>query len=172
MTMQKSDAKSSKHAPAKTRSVEVTVAILCIAFGLLVITDSARIGASWGNDGPQSGYFPFRIGIILVIGSVLVLLNTLRLWNKHDQPFIEHEQLRHVLSVFLPTCVYIGLIFPLGLYVASAIFIAWFMHTHGKFAIPKVSLVSIGVPVTLFLLFEIWFLVPLPKGPLERLLGY
>jgi len=28
------------------------------------------------------------------------------------------------------------------------------------------------VPFALFLLFEIWFLVPLPKGPLEEFLGY
>ncbi len=156
----------------KTRSVEVAVAIISIAFGLLVMSDSARIGASWGSDGPQSGYFPFRIGTILVIGSVLVLLNTLRLWSKHTQAFVEYAALRHVLSVLLPTCVFVGLIFPLGLYVAAAIFIAWFMHTHGKFSPLKISLVSIGVPLTLFFLFEVWFLVPLPKGPLEQMLGY
>ena len=37
----------------------------------------------------------------------------------------------------------------------------------------RISLaVGIGVPLALFLMFERWFLVPLPKGPLEALLGF
>ena len=32
--------------------------------------------------------------------------------------------------------------------------------------------VAVAVPVLTFLMFEIWFLVPLPKGPLESFLGY
>jgi putative tricarboxylic transport membrane protein len=30
----------------------------------------------------------------------------------------------------------------------------------------------VGVPVVTFLIFEKWFLVPLPKGPIEEYLGF
>ena len=59
----------------------------------------------------------------------------------------------------------------LGIYVASAIFIALFMKWLGKYAWPMTIGVSVGVPVVFFLLFEVWFKVPLPKGPLEAALG-
>ena len=59
-----------------------------------------------------------------------------------------------------------------GIYVASALFIAAFMIWRGRYgALPTLG-ASVGVPVILFLLFEVWFLVPLPKGPVERMLGY
>jgi hypothetical protein len=32
--------------------------------------------------------------------------------------------------------------------------------------------VSVGFSVSTFLVFETWFLVPMPKGPLETWLGY
>jgi hypothetical protein len=35
-----------------------------------------------------------------------------------------------------------------------------------------VAAVAVGVPVATFLIFERWFLVPMPKGPLETWLGY
>jgi putative tricarboxylic transport membrane protein len=59
-----------------------------------------------------------------------------------------------------------------GIYVASALLIGLFMKWFGRYGWPLVLLVSIGVPVATFLVFERWFLVPLPKGPLEDFLGY
>ena len=71
-----------------------------------------------------------------------------------------------------PTVVYVALIVLIGLYVASAIYIGTFMLWQGKYKWPATLAVSLGVPIAMFLMFEIWFLVPLPKGPLEHLLGY
>ena len=71
-----------------------------------------------------------------------------------------------------PTVVYVALIVLIGLYVASAIYIGTFMLWQGKYKWPATLAVSLGVPIATFLMFEIWFLVPLPKGPLEHLLGY
>jgi hypothetical protein len=47
-----------------------------------------------------------------------------------------------------------------------------FMITVGRENIFKALLVSVLVPIGLFFMFEKWFLVPLPKGPLEAWLGY
>jgi putative tricarboxylic transport membrane protein len=74
--------------------------------------------------------------------------------------------------MLVPTIAYVGLIWLIGIYVASAIYIAGFMIFQGKYRIWLAALVSIGVPVVLFVLFEIWFLVPLPKGPVENMLGF
>jgi hypothetical protein len=46
------------------------------------------------------------------------------------------------------------------------------MLWQGKYRILPTLAISVGIPVVLFLVFELWFLVPLPKGPLERLIGY
>ena len=67
--------------------------------------------------------------------------------------------------------VYAFLIQPLGIYVASIIFMAWFMKALGKYSWLKVALISIGLNVVFFAVFEFWFKVPLPKGPLEAALG-
>ncbi len=60
----------------------------------------------------------------------------------------------------------------LGIYVASAIFIFAFMLLVGRERLVRALCVSIAVPLVLFLMFEVWFLVPLPKGPFELWLGY
>jgi hypothetical protein len=143
-----------------------------VVIGIVVAIDSERIGAGWADDGPQAGYFPFYIGLLLSLAGGSVLQNVFRLWRAHDKPFASHQQLRQVASVLAPCVVYVAAIYFLGIYVASAAFIGWFMRTHGRFPLLKLVPVSAGVPVILFLLFEVWFKVPLPKGPLERLFGY
>jgi hypothetical protein len=79
--------------------------------------------------------------------------------------------LRQVLSVIVPTTAYVLLIPWIGLYVASLILIAVFMRWLGKYRWPLVAAVACGVPLVAYVLFEKWFLVPLPKGPLEDFLG-
>jgi hypothetical protein len=157
----------------QTRWVEVVVALLIMVGGAVVIMDSLRVGIAWADDGPRAGYFPFFIGCILVLTAGWIGGRTLVAWRKlEDKTFVTHRELRPVFSMLLPTIGYVVLIYLIGLYVASAIYIAGFMLWQGKFGpVPALS-AAIGVPVALFLLFEVWFLVPLPKGPVEHLLGY
>jgi len=155
-----------------TKAVEIVVAAAILAVGLLVIVDSRRVGAGWADDGPQAGYFPFYVGIILCIASVWTLLRVLFYAKADAGVFVSHKKLRLVMSVFVPSIIYVIAIYFIGIYVASAIFIGAFMHWHGRFPWTKIVPVSLAVPVSMFLLFEIWFLVPLPKGPLETLIGY
>ena len=156
-----------------TRWVELCVALVICAGGVLVIVDSMRIGARWGSDGPQAGYFPFLTGACLFAAGLWIVVATLYRWRKlAGVSFVTGEQLKPVLSMLLPTIAYIVVIKLIGIYVASAIFIGAFMVWKGKYRLPATLSVSVGVPVAMFLLFEIWFLVALPKGPLERALGY
>ena len=153
----------------KVRTVECVVAIIIALGGALVITDSLRLGHRWGSDGPQAGYFPFYIGVVLCIAGTF---NFFSAWRKADsRNFITRGQAKLVFTVLIPLAIYVGAISVLGIYVASTLYIAVFMLWLGKYGIVKTAMVSIGVSVVFFLMFEVWFKVPLIKGPLESLLG-
>ena len=156
------------------RWAEVVVALFFALIGGAVIWDSLRVGMQWGDDGPQPGYFPFYIGLLLLLGAAKVLLDVVRHWHRDQMTdsFASHEEIGLVMKMFVPTVVYVVAIFGLGLYVASALFIAFFMIWQGKYSWVKALVVGVAVPAVLFALFEIWFLLPLPKGPIEALFGY
>ncbi len=151
---------------------EAVVAALLAAIGVLVIVDSVRVGTGWADDGPRSGYFPFYIGCLLVVSSGWVLLNQLMRWGRDSGVFAEKAQLMQVVAIGVPMVVHVALIYPLGIYVASVLLIGYFMRRYGGYGWLLIGGVSVGVPLVFFLVFERWFLVPLPKGPLERALGF
>ncbi len=155
---------------ASSRTLDLAVATLIFLLGALVIYDSWRIGARWAEDGPQSGYFPFYIGLLICGSSIATFIRGLSDAKAAARPFVTLGQLRMVLSMLVPTVIYAGLIRYLGLYVASTLFIGLFMIWLGKYGWLKTALVSVGVSVVSYMLFEVWFRVPLPKGPLETLL--
>ena len=158
--------------PIGERGPELVVAALLAVLALLVIKDSLRVGTGWGDDGPRSGYFPFYVGLLLLASSGWIVVKQVLAWNKRRVVFAEREQVAGVIAVLWPMAVYVALIAPLGIYVASALLITWFMRRHGKYGWPAAAAVSISVPLFFFGVFERWFLVPLPKGPIERLLGF
>ena len=164
MTTQQSHGTGPTH-----KTVEAGVTTVIGLFGALVVYGSVKAGINWGAEGPKAGFFPFYIGLFIIISSLINLLNTLR---EEDGPlFAEWGQLRQVFSVVIPTCIYVATMPFLGLYVTSMIFIAWFMRWLGKYDWPIIAAISLGMPIVTYLIFERWFLVPLPKGPLEDMLG-
>ena len=156
---------------ASTRAVEIGVAAIILLFGLVVVIDSYNLGARWGDDGPQPGYFPFYVGLLICASSVAILMRALRNAALAEESFVSRGELKKILTVLVPTIVYVALIAWLGFYVASTLYIAYFMWQLGKYSWLKTVPVSVGVSVAFFLIFEIWFSVPLPKGPLESALG-
>jgi hypothetical protein len=153
------------------RGVEIGVIGAIALLGLIAIIGSMKVGIGWGAEGPQAGFFPFYCGLIILISSAVNLVNTLRA-EDDGAVFAEWGQLRQVMSVVIPTAVYVFAIPYLGIYVCSAILIAGFMIWLGRYAVWIAAAIAIGMPIITFLMFEIWFLVPLPKGPLESMLGY
>lgn len=155
-----------------TRTMDIIVALLFMGVAGLVMADSWRIGARWASDGPEAGYFPFYVGAIMFIASLGTLGTNIFTKSPNLSNFVDREQLGSVLKVLVPTIVYVVLISFIGIYIASMIFIAFFMWWLGKYSPLVIAPVAIGVPAVLFVMFEIWFLVPLPKGPIETALGY
>lgn len=166
------DKESGAERAVGNRGPEIGVAVLLLAIGALVVADSLRVGIGWADDGPRSGYFPFYIGLMLIGASGWTLVRALigRMALKGD--FATREQIGLVFAVLVPMVVYVGLIAGLGIYVASFGLIAYFMKRHGQYGWAPTLAVAVAVPIAFFLLFERWFLVLLPKGPLERALGF
>lgn len=155
-------------------TVDAVVAVVLLITGIVVIVQARALGASWTSDGPGSGYFPFYIGLILCIASCGIFYQAVFSKSRDRGVFVDRLQLSRVLSVLLPAVVYVFAVVFIGLYVASAIYIAAFMIVLGKYAVWKSVLIGVAVNVFFFLLFEVWFKVPLYKGTLDPLefLGY
>lgn len=150
------------------RAVEVTVALLLIALACAVLWDSYGRGAGW-NGGPESGFFPARIGWLFMAGSVFLL------WQAFREPpaiFVTWAQLAMVARVLGPLILFVALINPLGIYVSSALFIVVFMAVVRGMRWWSILATATLTPLICFWVFEKQFLVPLPKGPLEAWLGY
>lgn len=164
------DTDSGEHT-ISTRVMELAVSGLFMAVAILIMYDNWRIGARWAADGPESGYFPFRVGVIMFIASAVTFGVNLRA-RAPSANFVDRSQLKQVLQVLVPTAVFVGAIGILGIYLSAAVFITFFMRWLGKYPLYRILPIAILVPLALFLMFEIWFLVPLPKGPIETALGY
>ena len=173
-----SEPSSSADAPsrvlARNSSVDAVVAAVLFIVGAVVVVQARALGAEWTSDGPGSGYFPFYIGLILCIASAGIFFQAVFSKKKDGRAFVDREQLGRVLSVFIPAIVYVLAIVFVGIYVASAIYIAVFMVVLGKYAAWKAALIGFLVSAAFFLMFEVWFKVPLYKGSLHPLafLGY
>jgi putative tricarboxylic transport membrane protein len=153
------------------RDVEVLVAVLTALFAVIVIIGSLNVGIGWAPDGPRAGFFPFYIGA-LILGASVVNIGYAIVEVPRQKLFADWHQLGRVVSVVVPTAVYVALINWIGIYVSSALLIGFFMKWLGKYRWTITLPLAIGVPILLFIVFERWFLVPLPKGPVEEWLGY
>ena len=150
--------------------VEMGVAAFTGLMAAVTIGGSLWVGIGWGVEGPRAGFFPFYVGLALAAASLFNFAAAIPI--ARGKIFAEWTQLRHVVSVFVPTAVYVGLIPFVGIYVSSALLIGAFMKWLGHYSWLSTVLVAVGVPLLIFFLFEEWFLVPLPKGPVEALFGY
>lgn len=152
------------------RAADVLTAVVLMLLGGVVIADAVRLGIGWGTDGPKSGFFPFWLALLMLAACALILIQSVR--RKLPAPFVTRERLSPVLKVLWPAAAAVVLMQFVGLYVASALYMAFYMRWVGRHSWLLVIAVAVLIPVATFLVFETWFLVPMPKGPLEAWLGY
>jgi putative tricarboxylic transport membrane protein len=160
--------------PAVTsnRTVEIAVALLLLALAVTLGWDNWRTGIGWDSTGPQPGYFPFYLSVILAGASLYGLIAALRSREDALKTFVTRAQLRRVMAVFVPTLLFCLLTQFLGLYVASFLLIASFMRLVGKIAVWKSLVTAFIFTAIMFVTFDIAFDVIMPKGPLEAAFGY
>ena len=152
------------------RAADLITASILILLGGLVLADALRLGIGWGSDGPKSGFFPFWLALIMVLTCAAIIILEARKNAPHR--FVSKEKLGPVLKVLWPAVAAIILMQWLGLYVSSALYLGFYMRWVGGHSWTAVGSLAVGTPVAIFLVFEKWFLVPMPKGPLEAWLGY
>jgi len=170
--MEQKQTQDRPHSGLTANMTEAIVAIGIFFIGVVMMIDGHRIGIGWASDGPKAGYFPFRTGAIISISSVVVFLRAFFSKKSNHELFVPWDRFKQVLCVLIPTVLYVLVTQFIGIYVASALFIGGFMRALAKFGWLKVILVSVCISIMLFWMFEIQFMVPLPKGPLESLFGY
>jgi Tripartite tricarboxylate transporter TctB family len=174
--IQSADDAAERDSPSvvNNNTMDAVVAAILFLIGAVVVVEARRLGSSWGTDGPGAGYFPFYIGLILCISAVGIFYQSIFSKNKDTDTFVNRLQLSRVWSVLWPAALYIAAIQFLGIYVASAIYIALFMVILGKYSPIKSGLLGVVIAAVFFMMFEVWFKVPLFKGSLNLLgfLGY
>ena len=152
------------------RAADLATAGVLFLLSVIVLVDALRLGIGWGSDGPKSGFFPFWLASVMMVACAIVGGQAAR--RGGGTPFVTRDQLRPVLKVLVPAA---GLVVGtqlLGLYVASMLYIGLYMRWIGRHRWVTVTAIALAIPLATFLLFERWFLVPMPKGPLEAWLGF
>jgi putative tricarboxylic transport membrane protein len=155
-----------------TRVVEVVTLLLLLAVSVLLGFDNWRTGMSWASDGPQAGYFPFYLSVILGAACLYGLGREIVKRAEVSDTFVTRAQLRRVMQVFVPTLLFVLCVQWLGLYVGSFLLVAGFMWQIGRIALWKSLLTSFIFTMLMFLTFQVAFDVIMPKGPLEAAFGF
>jgi hypothetical protein len=160
--------------PAVTtsRTVDVVVSLLLLTLAAVLGWDNWRTGISWDSTGPEPGYFPFYLSVILAGASLYGLAAAFVSRKEAVETFVTRAQARRVMAVFVPTLLFCLATQYLGLYVASFLLIAGFMRWVGRIAWWKSLLTAVVFSVAMFVTFDIAFDVIMPKGPLEAAFGY
>jgi len=161
------------NSPAVTsiRTVDAVASLLLLLLALTLGYENWRTGAGWESTGPQPGYFPFYLSVILAGASLYGLVAAFLSRKEARETFVTQSQLRRVLAVFVPTVLFVLATQFLGLYVASFLLISGFMYFVGKIAWWKSLLTAFIFTAAMFITFDIAFDVIMPKGPLEAALG-
>jgi hypothetical protein len=159
-------------AVTNTRVVDVVVSLLLVVLALTLGYDDWRTGIAWDSTGPEAGYFPFYLSVILAGASLYGVGAAFLSRKEPSETFVTRAQLRRVMAVFVPTLLFCLATQFLGLYVASFLLIAAFMRMVGKIAIWKSLLTAFLFTAIMFVTFDIAFDVIMPKGPLEAAFGY
>lgn len=170
MTNEKQNSGDVTRTGISTRAAEIIVVLVLLTLGGLVVYDSVRLGFRWSDEGPQAGYFPFYIGLFICIPSLVTLAQALfGNAGRSGKIFVEWGQLKLVLSVLIPAGLFVLGIQLIGIYVAAAAYIAVFMIWLGKYGWIKSLVLGLAVSASTFLMFEVWFQVPLFKGAFNPL---
>lgn len=148
------------------RKAEIWVSLAFVLLGIIVIVDSIRLGFMWGMSGPESGFFPFYLGVGVVISSLIVFFNAFTQYKKEGagKRLMPPGALKPILWVLIPSTAMVVITEFVGLHIAAALFLAFYMRVIGKIGWVTTLLVGIISPLSLYITFDKLFLIPLPQG--------
>lgn len=149
-------------------AVELVVAILFIALGGLVFYDAVRLGAGWGESGPQPGFFPLILTIAMTLSAIAVIVLALR--KPDRQPFFEvSHEVDDLLRVGTPILIAVIAIPWLGLYITSGLYLGLFMALYGRFRWYSALAGAVLLPTIMWFTFREGFNISMPMSAFYRM---
>lgn len=148
------------------RTADLVIAIFFLIVGVLLIFDATRLGFQWGVTGPESGLFPFYLGLGLTVCSLLTMRSIYAKFKKdgYKKELMPEGALKPILWVLIPSTCMVIITELVGLHIAAGLFLGFYMRSVGKIGWTTTLLVSFLVPLSLYIAFDKLFLVPLPQG--------
>lgn len=156
------------------RKADIVCAVIILCIGILVMYDAIRLNIRWGMNGPEAGFFPFILSLLVVIGCLIVVAQAIAKKGvaNSDKLFIPKGALKPLAKCVIPAALMVLLTEYIGLYIAAGLYMAVYMRWIGRNRWATVILISIIVPLSTYFLFDKFFLIPMPKGSLEDILGF
>jgi putative tricarboxylic transport membrane protein len=153
------------------RKANLGVAIFLFLIGVIVMYDAVRLGFRWvPGFGPGAGYLPFYLALGILICTGIFIVKQIRQLSKEgfvgDKRLIQEGGLKPILWVLIPSTVMVILTSIIGLHFAAFVFLFFYMRKVGDIGWLECALVSILFPVGMYLVFDRFFLIPLPDGML------
>ena len=148
------------------RKADLILALVLIGVGVIVLIDSIRLGFQWGMSGPEAGFLPFYLGLGVILFSLNVFFQGVKKLRKEGKgaPLIPKGGLKPILWVLFPSVGMVLLTELIGLHLATVLYLAFYMGVVGKENWGKVILLSILIPLVVYIVFDKVFLIPLPEG--------
>ena len=147
------------------RQADVVFALCLLVLAGLVAWESLALNIGWGINGPEGGFFPFWLAVGLSFCSLVILGQTRRpAAPALHQPLVASGGWTPLLTVAIPAIAMVALSACIGLYPATALYLAFYMRWVGQHRWTLVLAVSICLPLGSYFLFDKWFLIPMPKG--------
>ncbi|MFC0201109.1 tripartite tricarboxylate transporter TctB family protein [Paracoccus rhizosphaerae] len=160
---------------------EIGTALVTGAVGATAAIGATSLGYGWEESGPQPGYFPFYVGLILIAASIWNLVSAVAAHRQAsadasaggeaEEPFLGREHLDRIGRFMGAMVVFVIATLFLGIYVGSTGYIAYSAWRQGKYRPISALAMGAGFAVSLYVIFEVIFRIPLLKGPIEPLLG-
>jgi putative tricarboxylic transport membrane protein len=152
---------------------ETTCALVLLVLAALVAREAIRLEIGWGDIGPKGGFFPFWLAVLLGLSSLTTITKSfLRREKTEPNPFLPRERLGLLLTVLVPIALVVPLIAMVGFYLTGFLYLSLYIWWTGKKHWAVNGSISILFPAAIYLIFEKWFLIPLPKGMFEPYLPF
>ena len=150
------------------RGMEAGVALALVILAVVLLVESVRLGPGWGESGPQPGFFPFVLTVLMVIGAVGVMIVNVFL-QPDPRPLFELSQsLSDMLRVLFPIVAAVLLIRWAGIYVTSGVYMAFFMAWYGKFRWYQAVAGGVILPAVLWGILREGFNIGMPMSMFYR----
>src|SRR3989337_2792096 len=109
------------------RKADIIVALGLMVIGLLVLGDAVRLGFGWGMSGPEAGFFPFYMGLGIVICTFFIVLRGLKTYKKEGagKRLVAEGGLTQILWVLIPAAGMVLLTELIGLHFATVLYLGF-----------------------------------------------